>query len=143
MKHIFKRGLISAALVFSLLIVSSCGRSEEPALQETIPQQQTSVEEPAPAPAEPAEEAEVVVEPLDVILDAFLTIHFGEKEVLIDREVFEAWIQEEEAGYSLDEEQVKAYVRYLANRFDTIGTEHTFTTTAGETTKVHVENYGF
>ncbi len=143
MRHIFKRGLISAALVFSLLIVSSCGRPEEPAPQETIPQQQTSAEEPAPDPVEPAEEAEVVVEPLDVILDAFLTIHFGEKEVLIDREVFEAWIQEEEAGYSLDEEQVKAYVRYLANRFDTIGTEHTFTTTAGETIKVPGGNYGF
>ena len=136
--HICKGVLISAALVFSMFIFTCCGKTEE-----QIPAAPLQEEAPSMEEESAAEEPAIPVEPLDVILDAFLTMHFGDKEVLVDREVFEAWIQKEGKGYTLDEEQVKAYVRYLANRFDTIGTEHTFTTTAGETITVPGGNYGF
>ncbi len=150
MLDIKKLKACKGAFIYLLLFLISgllygCASEEKSVSKaEIIPQKQLTqnpVQE--AASEEGAEKAEEELMGIDKILDAYLTIHFGEREVVVDREVFEAWIQEENGVFSMDEEQVKAYVRYLASRFDTIGTDRQFTTTGGETITVRGGNYGF
>ena len=131
--------------MLSLFLLSGCGTAEaaKPKIAQTIPvsesAKETSVEEETEeiAQTDPLEEAK------ERILTSSLTMHFGQKEERLEKDVFESWILQEGNALTLDQEKVKEYVRSLAIKYDTIGTNRSFKTTGGETITVKGGNYGF
>ena len=77
------------------------------------------------------------------ILSARLEIPFGEEKEILDAETFAPWLQDSGTGFSLDEEQVKTYVRSLSSKYDTFGVTRPFRTAAGEEIRVAGGNYGY
>ncbi len=85
-----------------------------------------------------------VAKRMNALTGARIRLDFGEETEEIDPSLYHRWISFGEHGVSLDREQLAEYVAFLANRYDTKGKPHTFTTTRGEELTIESEvTYGW
>ncbi len=77
-------------------------------------------------------------------LGVVVTYQFGDEQEILDRDTTVQWIYlNEEGRVALDEEKAAAYVKELADRYDTVGKTRTLDTTYGETVTIEKGNYGW
>lgn len=85
-----------------------------------------------------------VAKRLNALTGAKIRLDFGEAVEEIGPALYHKWISFDEHGVSLSREQIAEYVAFLANRYDTKGKPHTFTTTRGEELTLEKEvTYGW
>lgn len=73
-----------------------------------------------------------------------ITYLFGNQEEVLDVSTFGSFIQvSSEYVLTFDKEAVKNYVKWLAEKYDTIGCERSFHTTSGLDVKISGGNYGW
>lgn len=74
------------------------------------------------------------VDSLNKMTAASITYTFGSRTEVVDRSLIKEWLVRGDDGtYSLDTEQVAAYVKELALKYDTFGLSHQFTKHDGST----------
>lgn len=74
---------------------------------------------------------------LNSYLDVTVTYQFGDNQEVLDKDTIRGWISMAEDGsIVLDNEQVTAYVKGLAEKYDTLGKPKTLKTTGGETVTI-------
>ena len=131
--------------LLSLFLLSGCGTAEaaKPKIAQTIPVSESAKEASVEEETEEIAQTDPLEEAKERILTSSLTMHFGQREERLEKDVFEPWILQEGNALTLDQEKVKEYVRSLAIKYDTIGTNRSFKTTGGETITVKGGNYGF
>lgn len=78
-------------------------------------------------------------------LSASLTMDFGSnRQEVLDKSTLKDWVTESEDGsFGIDEEKIKAYVAELAEKYDTVNSKRTFTTTSGKTVTLTPGDYGW
>jgi len=89
-------------------------------------------------------------ERLDAFLDCGIVYRFGEEEVVLGRAVVSSWlvrdgeefVLDEKGNFLLDQEKMDAYVDALADRYDTLGSAHTFQATRGDVLTIVGGTYG-
>lgn len=83
-------------------------------------------------------------EGLNKYVKTVITYRFGEQEEVLNGDRIVQWLTEgEDGGVTIDSAQVEAYVKELAEKYDTSGKPKTFTTTGGETVTIEKGNYGW
>lgn len=75
--------------------------------------------------------------------DMTVVLRIGEKRKTLTSEDFAAWVREENHALSLDREAIQAYVRKLADQYDTQGKPRRFCTSYGETITLYKGNFGW
>lgn len=83
-------------------------------------------------------------EQMNKYLSAKITYVIGSKEEVVDQDVIQEWVfVRDTMEAALSATKIKAYVASLAEKYDTYGTERTFTTASGLTAKVSGGDYGW
>ncbi len=74
---------------------------------------------------------------LNGCLAVTVTYQFGDNQEVLDKDTIKEWISiAEDGSITLDNEQVTAYVKGLAEKYDTLGKPKTLKTTGGETVTI-------
>lgn len=78
-------------------------------------------------------------------LSASLTMDFGtDRQEVLDKTTLKDWVvQAEDGSYAIDEAKVTEYVAGLAQKYDTVDSERSFTTTSGSTVALTPGDYGW
>lgn len=83
-------------------------------------------------------------EELNTITSAVITYDFSDRSEQIDRSVLKGWlIQDEKGNYTIDRNQVSAYVNELCSKYNTVGTNRTFITYDGREKTITGGDYGW
>ncbi len=83
-------------------------------------------------------------EKLNAYLNVTITYQFGDRKEILDKDTIFRWIALDNDGtVTLDQERVAAYVKGLADQYDTAGKDKTLVTTAGDTVTVPGATYGW
>lgn len=91
-----------------------------------------------------SKELKELVEKLNHFAKAKITYKFGKEEEVLDGEQISKWIQVDgQKDVSVPEEQVYAYVEWLADKWDTFGKAKKLKTSYGEKVKVEGGEYGW
>ena len=78
------------------------------------------------------------------LTDVIVTYDFDDRTETVDKEVIKNWLTTDENGlYTLDKNQIEAYISELAAKYDTVGTERTFNTYDGREISVGGGDYGW
>lgn len=73
-----------------------------------------------------------------------VTYQFGDQSEVLDNDRILSWLKEQEDGsVAIDEQQAKAFVKELAEKYDTAYTHRTFHTTAGRDIQITQGDYGW
>lgn len=89
-------------------------------------------------------EVAVACEAMNGYLGAEITYTFSSKQEVVDAEKIASWLTtDENMQVTFQTEQVSAYIKELADKYDTYKTERTFTAGNGNTVKVSGGNYGW
>lgn len=91
-----------------------------------------------PVPLTPMEQAQKDLAGVTV------TYQFGDQSEVLDNDRILSWLQEKEDGsVAIDEQQAKAFVKELAEKYDTAYTHRTFHTTGGRDIQIAQGDYGW
>ena len=91
-----------------------------------------------PVPLTPMEQAQKDLAGVTV------TYQFGDQSEVLDNDRILSWLKEQEDGsIAIDEQQAKAFVKELAEKYDTAYTHRTFHTTAGRDIQITQGDYGW
>lgn len=91
-----------------------------------------------PVPLTPMEQAQKDLAGVTV------TYQFGNQSEVLDNDRILSWLQEKEDGsVAIDEQQAKAFVKELAEKYDTAYTTRTFHTTGGRDIQIAQGDYGW
>ena len=91
-----------------------------------------------PVPLTPMEQAQKDLAGVTV------TYQFGDQSEVLDSARILSWLQEKEDGsVAIDEQQAKAFVKELAEKYDTAYTTRTFHTTGGRDIQIAQGDYGW
>ena len=91
-----------------------------------------------PVPLTPMEQAQKDLAGVTV------TYQFGDQSEVLDSDRILSWLQEKEDGsVAIDEQQAKAFVKALAEKYDTAYTTRTFHTTGGRDIQIAQGDYGW
>lgn len=91
-----------------------------------------------PVPLTPMEQAQKDLAGVTV------TYQFGDQSEVLDSDRILSWLQEKEDGsVAIDEQQAKAFVKELAEKYDTAYTTRTFHTTGGRDIQIAQGDYGW
>lgn len=91
-----------------------------------------------PVPLTPMEQAQKDLAGVTV------TYQFGDQSEVLDNDRILSWLQEKEDGsVAIDEQQAKAFVKALAEKYDTAYTTRTFHTTGGRDIQIAQGDYGW
>lgn len=91
-----------------------------------------------PVPLTPMEQAQKDLAGVTV------TYQFGDQSEVLDNDRILSWLKEQEDGsVAIDEQQAKAFVKELAEKYDTAYTHRTFHTTAGRDIQITQGDYGW
>lgn len=91
-----------------------------------------------PVPLTPMEQAQKDLAGVTV------TYQFGDQSEVLDNDRILSWLQEKEDGsVAIDEQQAKAFVKELAEKYDTAYTTRTFHTTGGRDIQIAQGDYGW
>ncbi len=89
-------------------------------------------------------ELNAMADKLNGYLSVTVTYQFGDSQEVLDKDTIEGWISVGEDGsIVLDEEQAAAYVKGLADKYDTLGKAKTLKTTGGGTVTITGGSYGW
>jgi len=81
---------------------------------------------------------------INKLTDVVVTYDFDDRTETVDKEVIKNWLTTDENGlYTLDKNQIEAYISELAAKYDTVGTERTFNTYDGREISVGGGDYGW
>ncbi len=81
---------------------------------------------------------------LNGYLAVTVTYQFGDQQEVLDKDTIREWISMAEDGsIVLDEEQAAAYVKGLADKYDTLGKPRTLKTTGGGTVTINGGSFGW
>ena len=84
------------------------------------------------------------IEEQDHYLNVTVTYEFGSEKEVLDRDTIIQWLRlDEEGRIIIDQEQLTAYVKDLASRYDTVGKTRTLKTTPGEIVTIEKGDYGW
>ena len=73
-----------------------------------------------------------------------VTYQFGDQSEVLDSDRILSWLKEQEDGsVAIDEQQAKAFVKALAEKYDTAYTTRTFHTTGGRDIQIAQGDYGW
>ena len=73
-----------------------------------------------------------------------VTYQFGDQSEVLDNDRILSWLKEQEDGsVAIDEQQAKAFVKELAEKYDTAYTHRTFHTTGGRDIQITQGDYGW
>ena len=76
--------------------------------------------------------------------NAQIKYSFGDHEEILDMSTMGNWIEiDDNFNESINEDKVKEFVNKLADKYDTVGKERSFTSTSGRTVTVSGGDYGF
>ncbi|MDO4475152.1 MAG: L,D-transpeptidase family protein [Lachnospiraceae bacterium] len=91
------------------------------------------------------EELNAEKEARNAVVGAHITYDFGDRQEVLDAEsIFEKLVTTTTNGkYVLDPDKVRSYVFELAEKYDTFGKVHTFTTSFGSTVELYDGDYGW
>ena len=91
-----------------------------------------------PVPLTPMEQAQKDLAGVTV------TYQFGDQSEVLDNDRILSWLKEQEDGsVAIDEQQTKAFVKELAEKYDTAYTTRTFHTTGGRDIQIAQGDYGW
>ena len=91
-----------------------------------------------PVPLTPMEQAQKDLAGVTV------TYQFGDQSEVLDSDRILSWLKEQEDGsVAIDEQQAKAFVKELAEKYDTAYTHRTFHTTGGRDIQITQGDYGW
>ena len=91
-----------------------------------------------PVPLTPMEQAQ------KDLAGVTITYQFGDQSEVLDNDRILSWLKEQEDGsVAIDEQQAKAFVKELAEKYDTAYTHRTFHTTAGRDIQITQGAYGW
>lgn len=91
-----------------------------------------------PVPLTPMEQAQ------KDLAGVTITYQFGDQSEVLDNDRILSWLKEQEDGsVAIDEQQAKAFVKELAEKYDTAYTHRTFHTTAGRDIQITQGDYGW
>ena len=91
-----------------------------------------------PVPLTPMEQAQKDLAGVTV------TYQFGDQSEVLDNDRILSWLKEQEDGsIAIDEQQAKAFVKELAEKYDTAYTTRTFHTTGGRDIQIAQGDYGW
>ena len=91
-----------------------------------------------PVPLTPMEQAQ------KDLAGVTITYQFGDQSEVLDNDRILSWLKEQEDGsIAIDEQQAKAFVKELAEKYDTAYTHRTFHTTAGRDIQITQGDYGW
>lgn len=91
-----------------------------------------------PVPLTPMEQAQKDLAGVTV------TYQFGDQSEVLDSDRILSWLKEQEDGsVAIDEQQAKAFVKELAEKYDTAYTTRTFHTTGGRDIQIAQGDYGW
>lgn len=91
-----------------------------------------------PVPLTPMEQAQKDLAGVTV------TYQFGDQSEVLDNDHILSWLKEQEDGsVAIDEQQAKAFVKELAEKYDTAYTTRTFHTTGGRDIQIAQGDYGW
>jgi hypothetical protein len=91
-----------------------------------------------PVPLTPMEQAQKDLAGVTV------TYQFGDQSEVLDNDRILSWLKEQEDGsVAIDEQQAKAFVKELAEKYDTAYTHRTFHTTGGRDIQITQGDYGW
>lgn len=91
-----------------------------------------------PVPLTPMEQAQKDLAGVTV------TYQFGDQSEVLDNDRILSWLKEQEDGsVAIDEQQAKAFVKELAEKYDTAYTTRTFHTTGGRDIQIAQGDYGW
>ncbi len=91
-----------------------------------------------PVPLTPMEQAQ------KDLAGVTITYQFGDQSEVLDNDRILSWLKEQEDGsVAIDEQQAKAFVKELAEKYDTAYTHRTFHTTAGRDIQITQSDYGW
>lgn len=91
-----------------------------------------------PVPLTPMEQAQKDLAGVTV------TYQFGDQSEVLDSDRILSWLKEQEDGsVAIDEQQAKAFVKELAEKYDTAYTTRTFHTTGGRDIQIVQGDYGW
>lgn len=81
---------------------------------------------------------------LNRYISSQITYQFGDRKEVLDGKVIKEWVRlDEHNKVSLDEEAIKAYVKQLAVKYDTLYGTRQFVTTSGRTVSIAGGDYGW
>lgn len=82
---------------------------------------------------------------LNRLTKAKITYNFGNRKEVLDRDTLKDWliINKKKRTAKLDENKIKEYVAYLAEKYDTYGKPRKFTNHEGKSITVEAGNYGW
>lgn len=81
---------------------------------------------------------------MNELTDVVITYDFSDRKEIIDRSVIREWLTKDENGdLVLDKTAIADYIAGLAAKYDTVGTEHSFTTYDNQNITVSGGNYGW
>ena len=91
-----------------------------------------------PVPLTPMEQAQ------KDLAGVTITYQFGDQSEVLDNDRILSWLKEQEDGnVAIDEQQAKAFVKELAEKYDTAYTARTFRTTGGRDIQIAQGDYGW
>lgn len=91
-----------------------------------------------PVPLTPMEQAQ------KDLAGVTITYQFGDQSEVLDNDRILSWLKEQEDGsVAIDEQQAKAFVKELAEKYDTAYTTRTFHTTGGRDIQIAQGDYGW
>lgn len=91
-----------------------------------------------PVPLTPMEQAQ------KDLAGVTITYQFGDQSEVLDNDRILSWLKEQEDGsVAIDEQQAKAFVKELAEKYDTAYTTRTFHTTGGRDIQITQGDYGW
>ena len=91
-----------------------------------------------PVPLTPMEQAQ------KDLAGVTITYQFGDQSEVLDSDRILSWLKEQEDGnVAIDEQQAKAFVKELAEKYDTAYTTRTFHTTGGRDIQIAQGDYGW
>lgn len=83
-------------------------------------------------------------EQVNKLTDVVVTYDFDDRTETVDRDVIKGWLAKDEAGnYVLDEDQMASYISGLADTYDTVGRDRTFSTYDGREMTIQGGTYGW
>lgn len=81
---------------------------------------------------------------MNELTDVVVTYDFGDRKETVDRNVIRTWLsRNEEQDLVLDSQKIAQYIKTLAEKYDTIGTQRSFVTYNGREITVSGGDYGW
>ena len=97
-----------------------------------------------PTVLEDSADLQASVSKLNQIASTVITYTFGNTNETVDKSVFLDWLSTDDQGnVSVDSTKAAAYIKGLADKYDTLYTYQSFNTSSGSTVEVYAAGYGW